>query len=72
MEAPCVQIDTPMGSFTVELYHQHAPNTCKNFESLAAKGYYDGTIVSMYVVKSIGVDIDLTALECSCIHSLIL
>ncbi|KAG2445734.1 hypothetical protein HXX76_000340 [Chlamydomonas incerta] len=33
-----------MGSFTVELYYKHAPRTCKNFEELAKKGYYDGTI----------------------------
>ncbi|KAG2451388.1 hypothetical protein HYH02_003989 [Chlamydomonas schloesseri] len=44
MEAPLVQIDTSMGSFTVELYFKHAPRTCKNFEELAKKGYYDGTI----------------------------
>ncbi|PNW75033.1 hypothetical protein CHLRE_12g499400v5 [Chlamydomonas reinhardtii] len=44
MEAPLVQIDTSMGSFTVELYYKHAPRTCKNFEELAKKGYYDGTI----------------------------
>lgn len=46
MEAPQVQIDTTMGSFTVELYHKHAPRTVDNFRQLAQKGYYDGTIVS--------------------------
>jgi cyclophilin family peptidyl-prolyl cis-trans isomerase len=46
MEAPQVQIDTSMGSFTVELYYKHAPKTVKNFVKLAEKGYYDGTIVS--------------------------
>ena len=44
MEAPLIQIDTPMGSFSVELYYQHAPKACKNFEGLAQKGYYDGTV----------------------------
>ncbi|KAG2485854.1 hypothetical protein HYH03_015437 [Edaphochlamys debaryana] len=44
MEAPQVQIDTSLGTFTVELYYKHAPRTCKNFEELAKKGYYDGTI----------------------------
>lgn len=38
-----MQIDTSMGSFTVELYYKHAPKSCKNFEELAKKGYYDGT-----------------------------
>ena len=46
MEAPLVQIDTAMGSFAVELYYKHAPNACKNFQELAKRGYYDGTIVS--------------------------
>lgn len=39
-----VQIDTTMGTITIELYNQHAPKTCKNFATLAARGYYDGTI----------------------------
>ena len=41
---PEVQINTTMGSFTVELYPSFAPKTCKNFEELARRGYYDGTI----------------------------
>ena len=45
MEAPQVQIDTSMGSFTVELYYKHAPRTVKNFVGLSEKGYYDGTLV---------------------------
>jgi hypothetical protein len=45
MEAPQVQIDTSMGSFTVELYYKHAPRTVKNFTELARRGYYDGTKV---------------------------
>eukprot|EP00882_Tetradesmus_deserticola_P010766 GHRQ01011369.1.p2 GENE.GHRQ01011369.1~~GHRQ01011369.1.p2 ORF type:complete len:157 (+),score=36.65 GHRQ01011369.1:103-573(+) len=43
MEAPQVQVDTSMGSFTVELYYKHAPRTVKNFTELARRGYYDGT-----------------------------
>jgi hypothetical protein len=45
MEAPQVQIDTSMGSFTVELYYKHAPRTVKNFVELSKRGYYDGTKV---------------------------
>jgi peptidyl-prolyl cis-trans isomerase-like 1 len=45
MEAPLVQIDTAMGSFTVELYYKHAPKTVKNFQELSKRGYYDGTVV---------------------------
>ncbi|CAM9961022.1 unnamed protein product, partial [Choristocarpus tenellus] len=32
------------GSFTVELYTQHAPRSCFNISELARRGYYDGTI----------------------------
>lgn len=45
MEAPQVQIDTSMGSFTVELYYKHAPRTAKNFLELSKRGYYDGVKV---------------------------
>lgn len=45
MEAPQVQIDTTMGSFTVELYYKHAPRTVQNFTRLADRGYYDGTVL---------------------------
>lgn len=30
-----MEIQTSMGSFTVELYQKHAPKTCKNFYELA-------------------------------------
>jgi peptidyl-prolyl cis-trans isomerase-like 1 len=39
-----VQIDSSIGSFTVELYTSHAPKTCFNFETLANIGYYNNTI----------------------------
>lgn len=32
-----------MGDIVVELYWQHAPQTCRNFAELARRGYYDGT-----------------------------
>lgn len=28
----------------VELYNQHAPKTCRNFATLAQRGYYDGVV----------------------------
>ena len=40
-----IDIDTSIGSFSVELYNQHAPKTCFNFSELAKIGYYDGCIV---------------------------
>nr|QBH72998.1 putative mitochondrial ribosomal protein S24 [Isotomurus palustris] len=39
-----IQVKTSMGDFTVELYYAHAPKTCKNFEELCRRGYYDGTV----------------------------
>jgi len=33
-----------MGELSIELYWKHAPKTCKNFEELCRRGYYDGTI----------------------------
>ncbi|KAI2719668.1 hypothetical protein CBS147318_2974 [Penicillium roqueforti] len=39
-----VAFDTSMGSFSVELYNTHAPNTCKNFATLAERGYYNNVI----------------------------
>ncbi|KAI5816588.1 cyclophilin type peptidyl-prolyl cis-trans isomerase [Pyronema omphalodes] len=37
-----VTLDTSMGSITLELYYDHAPKTCKNFETLVSRGYYNG------------------------------
>ncbi|GMH45739.1 hypothetical protein BSKO_13702 [Bryopsis sp. KO-2023] len=44
MEAPQVQVDTTVGSFSVELYMTHAPDTVKNFLELSKRGYFDGTL----------------------------
>lgn len=41
-EAPYVILETSMGKIVVELYWKHAPKSCQNFASLAARGYYDG------------------------------
>ncbi|XP_004348096.1 peptidylprolyl isomerase [Capsaspora owczarzaki ATCC 30864] len=37
-----VVLETSMGAVIVELYWDHAPNTCRNFAELARRGYYDG------------------------------
>ena len=44
MEAPRVRVESSMGTFVVELYHSHAPKTCKNFEELVKRQYYDGVV----------------------------
>ena len=33
------------GTIVVELYHTHAPKTCKNFSTLTSRGYYDSLLV---------------------------
>mmetsp|Transcript_10652 Transcript_10652/g.17367 ORF Transcript_10652/g.17367 Transcript_10652/m.17367 type:complete len:164 (+) Transcript_10652:56-547(+) len=39
-----IQFETNAGTFTVELYHVHAPKTCYNFTELVKIGYYNGTV----------------------------
>ncbi|KAL3102125.1 hypothetical protein niasHS_003534 [Heterodera schachtii] len=39
-----VVFETSMGAMSIELYWQHAPRTCMNFQELARKGYYNNTI----------------------------
>ena len=31
-----------MGPMVIELYWNHAPDTCRNFAELARRGYYNG------------------------------
>ncbi len=39
-----IALETSMGTIVVELYTNHAPKTCKNFEQLTQRGYYNNTI----------------------------
>ncbi|APA12055.1 hypothetical protein sscle_08g068250 [Sclerotinia sclerotiorum 1980 UF-70] len=39
-----IALETTMGIITLELYTSHAPKTCKNFETLIRRGYYDSII----------------------------
>jgi peptidyl-prolyl cis-trans isomerase-like 1 len=39
-----IHFETSAGSFTVELYKNHAPKTCFNFLELVKMGYYDDTV----------------------------
>jgi len=38
------QVKTNLGSFTIDLFEDRAPQTTKNFIDLAEKGFYDGVI----------------------------
>lgn len=44
-----------MGKIIVELYWDHAPNTCRNFAELARRGYYNSTkfhrVVKDFIVQ---------------------
>ena len=44
-----------MGTITIELYWQHAPETCRNFAELSRRGYYNGVkfhrIISDFMIQ---------------------
>lgn len=44
-------IQTSMGDITVQLFNSKVPNTAKNFETLAQKGFYDNTIFHRVIDK---------------------
>ena len=37
------QLETSLGTITLELYYHHAPRTCENFIGLVNAGYYQDT-----------------------------
>ncbi len=41
---PIAEIETTLGNIKIELFAKEAPDTVKNFVTLAEKGYYDGVI----------------------------
>ncbi|CBY38615.1 unnamed protein product [Oikopleura dioica] len=43
-QPPFVHLETSMGPVVVELYWNHAPDTCRNFAELARRGYYNNLI----------------------------
>ncbi|CAN6627575.1 hypothetical protein TRVA0_011S01662 [Trichomonascus vanleenenianus] len=44
-----VTLETSMGPITIELYEQHAPQTCAKFKQLVQRGHYDGSHVSRII-----------------------
>ena len=38
------EMETTLGSITIELYAKEAPDTVKNFVTLVEKGFYDGVV----------------------------
>ena len=53
-----VEIDTNLGSFVVELYHNEAPKTVENFRTYVKEGFYEDTlfhrVVEDFVVQGGG------------------
>ena len=39
-----IKLITSFGNITIELDHENAPNTSKNFEKYVKDGFYDGKI----------------------------
>jgi peptidyl-prolyl cis-trans isomerase B (cyclophilin B) len=44
MANPVVQMDTSLGTITIELFEDQAPITVKNFLAYVDAGHYDGTV----------------------------
>ena len=42
-QPPECHIETNCGKIEIELYWDHAPQTCRNFAELCRRGYYDRT-----------------------------
>jgi peptidyl-prolyl cis-trans isomerase A (cyclophilin A) len=61
---PQVVVDTSLGSFTIELFHDKSPVSVENFLQYVHDGFYSGTIfhrvVAGYVVQGGGYTADLT------------
>lgn len=57
-----VDLFTTMGRVQLELYWNHAPNTCRNFFELVRRGRYSGTrfhrVVRNYVIQA-GAEVDV-------------
>ena len=61
---PTVIVKTSMGSFTIELFPEKAPETVKNFLQYVDDGFYAGTIfhrvIDGFMIQGGGLDKDLT------------
>ncbi len=61
---PSVVVKTSMGSFTIELFQDKAPDTVKNFLLYVDEGFYGGTIfhrvIDGFMVQGGGLDANMT------------
>jgi len=62
-----VKFETSLGSFTVELNVEKAPETCKNFLTYVKEGFYDGTVfhrvIKGFMIQGGGLTRDFTEKE---------
>ncbi|XP_045028038.1 peptidyl-prolyl cis-trans isomerase-like 1 isoform X2 [Daphnia magna] len=58
-QPPFAVLQTTMGELVVELYWNHAPNTCRNFAELCRRNYYAGTkfhrIIREFMIQGAGI-----------------
>lgn len=58
-----ILLKTNFGDITLELNHEKAPNTAKNFENYVKDGFYDGLIfhrvISNFMIQGGGFDADM-------------
>ena len=62
-----VRFETSLGSFTVELNEEKAPETCRNFLAYVKEGFYDGTVfhrvIKDFMIQGGGLTKDFTEKE---------
>ena len=67
MPKPTVEIVTNVGSMTVELWPEQAPQTVENFLKLVDGGFYEGTIfhrvIAGFMIQCGGYEADMTYRE---------
>ena len=67
MPKPTVEIVTNVGSMTVELWPEQAPQTVENFLKLVDSGFYEGTIfhrvIAGFMIQCGGYEADMTYRE---------
>ena len=67
MQKPTVEIVTNVGSMTVELWPEQAPQTVENFLKLVDGGFYEGTIfhrvIAGFMIQCGGYEADMTYRE---------
>ncbi len=68
---PMVEMKTNLGSFTLELYPEKAPNTVNNFLRYVKGNFYKGTVfhrvIDNFMIQGGGFDTNLHERKLSCL-----